>query len=43
MLASLLNMPRERDVLYVPFLHYMGIVNPSKGIVTGSSRFGARC
>ena len=40
-LEALLNMPRERDVLYVPFLHYMGIVNPSKGIITGSSRFGA--
>jgi len=34
-------MPREKDVLYIPFLHYMNIVNPSKGMVTGSSRFGA--
>jgi hypothetical protein len=34
-------MPRETDSLYVPFLHYMNIVNPSKGIVTASSRFGA--
>jgi hypothetical protein len=33
-------MPREKDVLYIPFLHYMFIVNPSKGIITGSSRFG---
>jgi predicted Zn-dependent protease len=33
--------PRDKDILYIPFLHYMNIVNPSKGIVTGSSRFGA--
>ena len=39
-LESLVSMPRERDTLYIPFLHYMNIVNPSKGIVTGSSRFG---
>jgi predicted Zn-dependent protease len=40
-LEELLNQPRESDILYIPFLHYMNIVNPSKGIVTGSSRFGA--
>ena len=40
-LERLVNMPRDKDVLYVPFLHYMNIVNPTKAIVTGSSRFGA--
>ena len=40
-LEDLVKMPRENDILYIPFLHYMNIVNPSKGLVTGSSRFGA--
>ncbi len=40
-LEQLVNAQRENDVLYIPFLHYMNIVNPTKGIVTGSSRFGA--
>jgi predicted Zn-dependent protease len=40
-LEDLVNMPRERDILYIPFLHYMNIVNPSQGIITASSRFGA--
>lgn len=40
-LEALVKMPRDKDVLYVPFLHYMNIVNPSKAILTGSSRFGA--
>ncbi len=40
-LEDLVKMPRENDLLYIPFLHYMNIVNPSKGIVTASSRFGA--
>lgn len=40
-LAELVALPRERDVLYVPFLHYMNIVNPTKGLITASSRFGA--
>lgn len=40
-LEELLKQPRETDILYIPFLHYMNIVNPSKGILTGSSRFGA--
>ncbi len=33
--------PRKNDLLYIPFLHYMNIVHPSKGTVTASSRFGA--
>jgi predicted Zn-dependent protease len=40
-LEELIQLPRPRDLLYIPFLHYMNIVNPSKGLVTGSSRFGA--
>jgi predicted Zn-dependent protease len=40
-LAELVRLPREKDLLYIPFLHYMNIVNPSKGIITASSRFGA--
>jgi PmbA protein len=40
-LQDLVNLPRNEDILYIPFLHYMNIVNPSKGIITGSSRFGA--
>ena len=40
-LEELVTMPREDDVLYIPHLHYMNIVNPSKGLITGSSRFGA--
>jgi predicted Zn-dependent protease len=40
-LEGLLSQPRDKDVLYIPYLHYMNIVNPSKGIITGSSRFGA--
>jgi predicted Zn-dependent protease len=40
-LQDLVNLPREKDILYIPFLHYMNIVNPSKGMITGSSRFGA--
>lgn len=38
---DLVAMPRENDILYIPFMHYMNIVNPSKGLLTGSSRFGA--
>lgn len=38
---DLVKMPRENDILYIPFLHYMNIVNPSKGLITASSRFGA--
>lgn len=40
-LEELVAMPREKDILYIPFIHYMNIVNPSKGLLTGSSRFGA--
>ncbi len=40
-LEELAKMPREKDVLYIPYIHYMNIVNPSAGVLTGSSRFGA--
>lgn len=40
-LEELAAQPRDNDLLYFPFLHYVNIVNPSKAIVTGSSRFGA--
>lgn len=40
-LAALLAMPRERDVLYLPHLHYMNVVNHTEGIITCCSRFGA--
>jgi predicted Zn-dependent protease len=40
-LHALVKIPREKDILYIPFLHYMNIVNPSKGVITASSRFGA--
>ena len=39
-LEALLAMPRDEDILYIPYLHYMNIVNPSAGMITGSSRFG---
>ncbi len=35
------RLPRDRDILYVPYLHYANIVNPTEGLVTGVSRFGA--
>ncbi|MBN1669117.1 MAG: hypothetical protein JW862_18630 [Anaerolineales bacterium] len=40
-LEQLVARPRERDLLYIPYLHYMNIVNPSRGVITASSRFGA--
>ncbi len=40
-LEDLASQPRDSDLLYIPFLHYMNIVNPSKGVLTSSSRFGA--
>jgi hypothetical protein len=40
-LQALVALPRDRDLLYIPFLHYMNIVNPSKAVITASSRFGA--
>ena len=39
-LKELVAQPREKDILYIPFLHYTNLVNPSKAIFTGSSRFG---
>jgi predicted Zn-dependent protease len=38
---ELVNKPREKDLLYIPFLHYMNVVDPSRGVITASSRFGA--
>ena len=40
-LHKLVDLPREKDILYIPYLHYMNFVNYSKGIITASSRFGA--
>lgn len=40
-LQELVAQPREKDILYIPYLHYLNIVNPSQGLITGSSRFGA--
>jgi len=40
-LEELVEIDRDKDILYIPFLHYMNIVNPSAGIITASSRFGA--
>ncbi len=40
-LEALINMPREEDILYIPYIHYMNFVNPTAGMFTGSSRFGA--
>lgn len=40
-LKELLAMERDEDILYIPYIHYMNVVNPSQGMVTGSSRFGA--
>jgi predicted Zn-dependent protease len=40
-LEELVDRPRKEDLLYIPFLHYMNIVNPSQGVITASSRFGA--
>ena len=40
-LEEFVRQPHQKDILYIPFLHYSNIVNPSKGLVTGSSRFGA--
>jgi hypothetical protein len=41
-LREVMSLGREKDLLYIPFLHYMNIVNPSKAIFTASSRFGTR-
>ena len=40
-LSELLEMERDEDILYIPYIHYMNVVNPTQGMVTGSSRFGA--
>ena len=40
-LEELVNQPRDKDLLYIPFLPYMNLVNPSMGVITASSRFGA--
>jgi len=40
-LEDLVRMPRENDILYIPYLHYMNVVNPTRGVITASSRFGA--
>ena len=40
-IQELAGMERDQDILYVPFLHYANIVNPTEGLVTGVSRFGA--
>lgn len=40
-LEDLLAMPRDHDILYIPYIHYVGVVNPTEGMLTGSSRFGA--
>jgi hypothetical protein len=40
-LEELVRGPREVDLLYIPCLHYMNVVNPSRGVITASSRFGA--
>lgn len=39
-LADLIANPAAQDRLYIPYLHYMNIVNPSQGVITASSRFG---
>jgi hypothetical protein len=39
-LEGLARTSRQKEILYIPFLHYMNVVNPSKGIITASSRFG---
>lgn len=40
-LKELVDLPRRNDLLYIPSLHYLNIVNPSTGLITASSRFGA--
>lgn len=40
-LRELVDLPRGEDILYVPYIHYMNMVNPSQGLITGTSRFGA--
>ena len=40
-LEELSALAKDGDILYVPYLHYTGIVNPTEGLITGTSRFGA--
>jgi hypothetical protein len=40
-LQALVDLRRDSNVLYIPFLHYMNIVNASQGVITATSRFGA--
>ena len=40
-LAAVLALPRDKDILYFPYLHYMNVVNSTRSIITGCSRFGA--
>jgi len=40
-LKELVDLPHSNDLLYIPALHYLNIVNPSTGLITASSRFGA--
>lgn len=40
-IQELAQEPRDEDILYIPFMHYMNFVNPSEGLLTGISRFGA--
>lgn len=40
-IKELAKLPKDKDILYIPYIHYMNIVNPSEGLLTGSSRFGA--
>ncbi len=41
LIQDFVKLPRDHDILYVPYLHYANIVNPTEGLVTGVSRFGA--
>ncbi len=40
-LSELQELAKAGDLLYVPYLHYTGLVNATEGLVTGTSRFGA--
>ncbi|MDI9521503.1 MAG: metallopeptidase TldD-related protein [Bacillota bacterium] len=40
-LEELSALAKEGDLLYVPYLHYTGVVNATEGLITGTSRFGA--
>jgi len=42
-LEELFAMPRDEEILYIPYLHYMNIVNPSAGMITGSSALVTCC